>query len=591
MSIASQKGNMKVVLEGRGSLTLRPSNYIATGGEGSIYVAGDTAIKIYEDPKSKIPWNRVSEKVAFFRQHNHPYVVAPQGMVLGGKGDEIGYYMPYVRGVDNGGNAEPITRIFANDSRLRLGFTDADSSTLVERMREIVMFAHANNAITVDANELGYFVVPKGAKGPEPRMIDVDSWVINGQRPPVLPIMPSIRDWHSASAFGEMQDWFAWAVVTFQVYVGLHPYKGTLDGYLPKDLELRMKANASVFDPKVRLNRAVRDFSVIPDVLLEWYKAAFQQGERSVPPSPFDKRKLSRAAQVMRVVTTTASGALVFKKLFAQANDPVIRAYPCGVALLKSGDLVSLSTMRAIGKTSSIDCEIVRVVGGWLVACGGGGQKFSFSFINETSLKEESLVLDISGYRIVRYENRLFVVTDKGLTELVLRMFAKPILSVGQTWGAMVNSTRWFDGVGIQDAFGTTFVIAPFGDGSCAQVRVPELDGLKPIVARAGNRFIAMVGIDQQGQMHKVEVTFDREYRSYVVWRREIDTPDMNVAILPKGVCATIVEDGRLSIFVPTNGTVNNVQDRQIATDMTLSNWDDRVVYIQDGAVWSLQMK
>jgi hypothetical protein len=588
---ATQKGNIKVVLEGRGPLTLRPSNYIAAGGEGTIYVAGDTAIKIYLDPKNKVAWNRVPEKLAFFRNHRHPYVVAPQGAVTGSSGETIGYYMPFIRDADHGGNAEPIARIFTNDSRRRLGFTDGDSSTLVERMREIIMFAHMNNAITVDANELGYFVLPSGAKGPEPRMIDTDCWVLNGLYPPTLPIMPSIRDWHSATPFGEMQDWFAWAVVTFQVYSGLHPYKGNLDGYLPKDFELRMKANASVFDPKIRLNRAVRDFSCIPDVLLEWYEATFQKGERSVPPSPFDKRTLARAAQVMRVVTTTATGALIFKKLYAQVGDPVVHIYPCGVVLLKSGVLINLSTMRTIGSVASNDCEVVKAQGGWLTACGGLGRKPTFSFINETSLEQETIAFDFTGYRFMRYENRLFVVTDRGLSELTLHMFNKPILTVGQTWGAMVNATRWFDGVGIQDAFGSTFVITPFGDNACAQVRVPELDGIKPIVAKAGNRFVTVVGIDAQGQMHKVEITLDREYRSYTIWRREVDSPDLNIAILPKGACVTIVEDGRLSVFVPTNGAANNIQDKQIATDMTLANWGDQVVYIQDGAVWSLQMK
>lgn len=592
MNGVSPNGNVKVVLDGRGPLTLRPSNYIAQGGEGTIYVAGDTAIKIYQDPKNKIPWNRVPEKVSFFSKHQHPYVVAPQGMVLDASGIPLGYYMPYVRDNDHGGNAEPIARVFTNDGRTRMGFTDADSSKLVERMREIILFAHANNAITVDANELGYFVVPNGAGGPEPRMIDVDCWVLGGKHPPVLPIMPSIRDWHNVTPFGEMQDWFAWAVVTFQVYVGLHPYKGTLDGYLPKDMELRMKANASVFEPKVRLNRAVRDLTSIPDVLLDWYEATFQNGERSVPPSPFDKKTVARAARVMRMATTGASsGSIIFRKLYSQTNDPVIRIYSCGVMLLKSGALVDLSTTKKIGITSSVNCEVVKVQGGWLKVCDNGARKFQFSFINEVSLKEEVLSLNHDWYRLVRYENRLFLVTDKGLSELVLHMFSKPILSFGQTWGAMINSTHWFDGVGVQDAFGATFLISPFGDKACDQVRLPELDGLKPIAAKAGNRFITVIGMDQQGQMHKVEITMDRDYRSYSLWKGPVDTPDLNIAILPKGVCVTIVEDGRLSIFIPSNGKLKNIQDKQVTTGMALTNLGDRVVYIENGAVWGMEMK
>lgn len=591
MSAIPMHSNLKVVLEGRGALVLRPSNHVATGGEGSVYVLGDTAIKIYQDPKRKMAWNRVREKISFFQKHNHPYVVAPQGVVTTDSGDPLGYYMPYVRDGDHGGNAEAVARVFTNDGRTRMGLADVDSSTLVERMREIVMFAHANDAITVDANELGYFVVPHATKGPEPRMIDVDSWVIGGQRPSVLPIMPSIRDWHSASPFGEMQDWFAWAVVTFQVYVGLHPYKGTLDGYTSKDLELRMKENASVFAPKVRLNRAVRDFAVVPDLLLEWYEATFQHGERSQPPSPLDKKKRARRALTMRVVTASGGGALVFKKLYGEVDDPVVRVYACGVVLLKSGALVDLATKRTIGTQRSGDCEVVNVQGGWLVACGGGGRKMTCTFVHGVSLKEESLPVAFAGYRFVRFDNRLFVVTDKGLSELTVRMFAKPVLSVGQTWGAMVNGTRWFDGVGIQDAFGATYFIAPFGADACAHVRVPELDGLRAVAGKAGDRFVAVVGVDAQGQLHKVEITLSKDYRSYTVWQRDVDSLELNMAMIPTGVCVTVVEDGRLSVFVPANGTVKNIQDKDIATDMTLANWGDNVVYLRNGVVWSLHMK
>ena len=38
------------------------------------------------------------------------------------------------------------------------------------------------------------------------------------------------------------------------------------------------------------------------------------------------------------------------------------------------------------------------------------------------------------------------------------------------------------------------------------------------------------------------------------------------------------------------SGKVTKIQDRQIGTDMLLANWEDTVVYIQDGAVWSVRM-
>ena len=572
------RGNIKIVLDGRGSLTLRPSNYVATGGEGSVYRAARTIIKLYSDPQ-KMQRDGMTGKLNLLSGIKNKFIIAPKGLVKSPSGKLMGYYMDYV-------NGEPLSRVFTNDFRKREGFTDDNASTLVDHMRSAVEFSHSKKAVLVDANEMNWLVVLKDRNNPEPRAIDVDSWSIG--KWPASVIMPSIRDWHTKS-FNEVSDWFAWGIVTFQIYTGIHPYKGKLQGYKPNDLEKRMKNNASVFSQGVRLNRAVRDFSDIPGRLLDWYVATFDRGERTFPPSPFDTGiATTQMARVLHA-TTTASGMLVFKKLFEELGDQVIRIFPCGIALLNSGKLVDLSNNRVIGKTQTRDSEIVRTDRGWLKAEMSGDQ-MKFFHINETGLKETQMTLDLKGKRLFRYENRLFVVTDKGLTEVTLKVLGKPILAVGQTWGAMVNSTRWFDGVGVQDTMGATYIVAPFGDYACVQIRVRELDELKPVAAKAGNRFITVIGLDKNGTYQKVELTLDRTYATYKTWQGEVDSADLNIATLPKGVCATIVDDGELDIFVPTSGTLNKVQDKNILTDMALASWDDKVVYIQNGAVWSLQM-
>lgn len=576
--MSKTRGNINIVLDGRGPLTLRPNNYVATGGEGSVYRASRTIIKLYTDPQ-KMQRDGMADKLNLLAGIKNKLIVAPKGLVKSPSGKLLGYYMDYV-------NGEPLSRVFTNDFRKREGFTDNNASTLVDHMRSAIEFAHGKKAVLVDANEMNWMVALKDRDNPEPRAIDVDSWSIG--KWPASVIMPSIRDWHT-KGFNEISDWFAWGIVTFQIYTGIHPYKGRLDGYKPSDMEKRMKKNASVFSKGVRLNRAVRDFSVIPGPLLDWYVAIFDRGERTLPPSPFDTGvAITQATRVLHA-TTTASGMLIFKKLFEKPGDQVTRIFPCGIALLNSGKLVNFSNNKVIGKTKARDCEVVRTERGWLKA-EMSGTDIKFFHINETDLKETEMTLDIKGQRLFRYENRLFVVTDKGLTEVMLKVLGKPILAVGQTWGAMVNSTRWFDGVGIQDTMGAIYVVAPFGDNACVQIRVKELDGLKPVTARAGNRFITVIGLDKNGAYQKVELIMDRTYASYKVWQGAVDSADLNIATLPKGVCATIIDDGELDIFVPTSGTLNKVQDKNILTDMALANWGDKVVYVQNSAVWSLQM-
>lgn len=567
----------KVELVGRGVITLRPADYLATGGEGSVYRANDTIVKLYTDTQKMIR-DGMPDKIQLLKGLAHPYIVAPQGIVNDMSGNPIGFYMPFVSG-------ESLVRLFTTDFRQRESFGDSETKTLVDRMRETTMFTHQHKAVMVDANELNWMAVLKGTGGPEPRAIDVDSWTIGKWGAQV--IMPSIRDWHSKT-FDSKSDWFAWGVVTFQLFTGIHPYRGVLPGFDRRDMEGRMKANASVFAPDISLNRAVRDFSVIPGRLRDWYSATFQNGERTIPPSVFAVGGGTLGAGTIHRTVTQATGALVYDKIY---DDAVVRVFSCGVVLSSNGALFDLHSKRRIGTATSLNGEVVKVEGGWVIADWVVG-KPHFSFIDERSLSVVNLNMTLEGHQFVRYENRLFLVTQSALVELLFMRVGKPILAIGpSTQILQPQAIKWFDGMGVQQALGATFVILPFGDKSCMTVRVPELDGLTLVAGRAGNRFATVIGVDRMGQYRKFEFTFNANYSQYQAWVGDVDSPELNIAILPKGVCATILDDGELTIFVPTNGQVRKVADRAITSDMSLAHWGDRVVYINQGSVWTLKVK
>lgn len=578
------RSNMQILLEGRGPITLRMNDHVATGGEGSIFRVSDMAIKIYLD-SAQMKQRSVPDKIKRLSKlfSSYPYIVAPEGIVTTPAGDPIGHYLPYVQDPPLG---HPMARVFTNDFYQREGFNEKLASVLVGRMRETVMFAHGSGALLIDPNEMNWFALAVN-KDPEPRIIDVDSWII-GLMPPTVSVMPSIRDWHTKN-LGKQSDWFAWGIVTFQVYTGIHPYKGTLQGYARSDMERRMKENASVFSPGVQLNRAVRDFNCIPGPLRDWYEATFQLGERNEPPSPFDTGiSTPKAASVLRVTATGQVGTLVFEKLFGTSGDPVVRIFHCGVARLASGKLIDLNTGRQIIAVSSPTCEVVKVEQGWLV----GELNGTFIYINERDLRFETLQFQMVAHGLVGYENRMFFVGDNGLTEVKSNFFgSKLIVSAGQTWGIIVKSTKWFQGVGVLDSMGAKFVVVPFGESAVAQTRVREIDNLQVVAAKAGSRFVSIVGLQKNGDYAKVELAFDRDYRSYRSWVGITDGPELNLAILPRGVCATIIRDGELDVFVPSNGNTTKLGESRIATDMMLANWYDQVVYTQNGETWSLRMR
>jgi hypothetical protein len=573
--------NIAVNLVGKGKLTLRQSNYVTTGGEASIYKIGDTICKIFTDPAKMIA-DKMTEKVNLLAQFRHPYIVNPLGVIEDERHNPIGYYMGFAEG-------EALSRVFTTAYRQRENFGDQEAIQLVHAMREVPIFAHSKGAVLVDANELNWLMQRSSA--PEPRIVDVDSWQI-GSRWPARVIMPSIRDFH-AKAFDEHSDWFSWAVVTFQIFTGIHPYKGRHDDYKPNELERRMKDNVSVFNPDVHLNAAVRDFSVIPGRLLDWYKGVFEVGDRSQPPSPLDRTGTQTAARQIRQTVTT-SGDLIFEVILNNVNDPVVRVYPCGIALLRSGTLMELNRKQRLpvvtfaGKPISPAAEIVQTKSGYLIA-----ERDQFAYVDFNT--QVALSLGANVYGNVRSGNRMFAVTDTGLTELNLLEMGKPLLTLGQTWNTMRLSTQWFEGVGVQNSLGAYHLVLPFltqeGKAACGFIRVPELDGISIVNAQAGTRFVSVVGLNQTGEYKKFEFTLDRDYQKYSIWIGDADNAELNLAILPSGVCATIVRDGELVIFVPQNGNVRKVADKNINTAMDLATWGDKVVFIHNGGLQWVRLK
>jgi len=254
--------------------------------------------------------------------------------------------------------------------------------------------------------------------------------------------------------------------------------------------------------------------------------------------------------------------------------------------------LIQISTKRDIWTVPTSDCEVVSIQQGWLIG------KISKGFVNLTCVghdrQAEMLAFTLEARRLFSFQDRLFAVTNNGLTELKTHVFGlKTVVSAGNSWGIMPNSTKWFQGVGVMDALGAVFAILPYGEAAVAQVHIPELEGKQVITAKAGNRFASFVVFTKAGEYQKIELTFSKDYRTYTPWSDTTDGPELNLSILPKGVAATIVTDGLLAIWVPTSATggITKIQDRQIATDMTLGNIDNTVIYIQSGDLWSVRMK
>ncbi len=565
----------KVTLEGHGLVTLRPSDYVTQGGEGAIYRKDKHIIKLYLDPK-KMVRDGMTDKVRLLAKSlTHPSIVAPRGIVTG-NGQAIGYFMPYVAG-------EAYPKLFTNDGRAEVGFTEASVKHLARQMQEVITAAHSGGALLVDGNELNWLADVTDPLKPVPYAIDVDSWQIDRFKASV--IMPSIRDWHSPT-ITEATDWFAWGIVSFLLFTGIHPYRGTLPGYKPSELERRMRDNASVFNPGVRLNKTVRDFSTIPGPLRTWYEETFEGGLRNVPPSPFLQGSGNVVARTMRM-TTTKQGGLVYEKLF-DAHAAITSLWPCGLVRTASGKLFDFMGKREVGSTTAVRMAAVRADAGWLLS-ELHGTTWTFRYLRGDGVST-SLTTMLDVRTVFRSEDRLFAVTSEELVELKLMSLGKPFLTLGHRWSIMGNGTQWYRGVGVADLLGSRHLIIPSGSDGIRQVRVRELDGVTVIGAMGTERFVEVVTQNSSGNYEALQFVFAKDGTNYTEMREARDEAEQNLVVLPKGVVARIAEDGELTIMVPHTGVTNVVSDKDLTTTMRLAHLGDRVIYHHETAVWSLRM-
>ena len=529
----------KVTVPNRGVLELGPNDHVASGGEGHVYRKGGLAVKIWDEP-DRAAKGRMPEKMKLLQALRHPFVVVPDALVLDAKASPVGICMPWVD------KSWALPLAFTNDWRAAHGFDDAKALSFASKMREAVSHAHSKGAVMGDANEMNILGVD-GKSGPEPRYIDVDPWVLPGF--PGDKVLPTIRDRHSP-AFSKEADWFAYAAVTFQLLIGIHPYRGTHPSFGRTDLDGRMAANASVFGKSVRLPAAVRPFSLLPAPLLDWYKEVFDSGLRSPPPD----LGLHAPAAARRRVKISSASSLAVVELHALPA-PLLRACAPDVALLADGTLISLPDGRIYGKADP-KASFMRLQDGSIAGIRVVGERLEFGVLR--AAPGASMAFEDSGLAASSAwssENRLFAKVHDGILEILPRELGPRTAALpGRKWSLNPNSTFFGDGAALWDALGAKHLVVPFGASAVAVVRAPALDGLRPIALLRRGRVGAATFLDASGSYKRAVLFFDEAYASCSISLEDADDGSLSDVATDSGVLARIAQDGKLDLFVPASG-------------------------------------
>lgn len=571
-----KNSKLQVKVGHKGTVTLLPSEYLTSGGEAAIYKKGSQIFKIYHDTSDGSRAD-MEEKIALLQKIQGKGVVSPKEILYKDKtNDVVGYTMDYI-------NGEVLARYFSNEHRSRVGFSLQDTVTCVKDMQEIVSLAHHHSAVMVDANELNYIINSVKTVG----VIDVDSWQIGRFKAQV--IMPTIRD-HHTNGFNSMSDWFSWAVVTFQLFTGIHPYKGRHLAYKPNELERRMKDNISVFDPAVKVSSNIRSWSDIPKGLLEWYEQMFQTSNRSLPPTLYTASV--KTLQKMKSKTVVASNGKIRMDKLMEVSGDIIHVYSDGSILTDTHLYLNGNMGRPIPRSK--DWKIFRV---GTYFCLPSQQDY-LTCINADRLGDgmdrvhSSSVIHKLMMTSERVNPRLFAVHNSGMTELSLNKIGKDLTCFsGQTWSFEPQACFIGDGVIIYDALGTPFVVLPLGEKGCIMEKCDKLQDRTILAAKAFRSFVTCLVKDRKGQNFTVQMYFDPSSGLLVnSWEQQTDDTELNFAVTEKGIVVSVTEDGCADIFSPAHNYGTRLQNKSITTDMKLFSYKGGIAFSLDNQLWSMSM-
>lgn len=547
---------------------------MTSGGEGDIYLRGGVIYKIYQQASVA-----KEDKILQLSKLGHKNIVSPKDCLYHNHtGDFVGYSMPFVKG-------EVLCRFFSTDylTRNNLGLNRV--LQMVQEMADIVSAAHSNKMIMVDGNELNYIVRDTFAMTVA---IDCDAWQFGPYKATV--VMPSIRDYHSKE-FNAGTDWFSWAVVTFQLLTGIHPYQGKHKDFKPGDMIKRMEQNVSIFSKEASFPATMRPINNMPSSLREWYKTVFEDGNRVAPPY-VDFNTTASSAIHLRPKTFELEAAgvhLAFNKI-NHLEGTINKILDDGTICYSRIGQCYIQTTGGNGRTISVENhDLFRFEGGVVLYRKKGNR---IDYLDYTTQVVRPFTPPIALDKIFVSNKRMFGLMDDGMIELKPSFNAKNefVVFTGLKIDFNAKSTFIGEEVLIYDALKTRYLILPMFNGGCVIEHHPYLNNVTILAAKAINDFVTCLVKDRSGTTFKLEFYIDASMKIANAWRNPTDANDINFAVNDKGVAVTIVNDGELTVFSPKSGKAMTIKSGNLDTRTKLWGYKGNIACSINGDFYTLSM-
>ena len=552
---------MDVYVQGK-KVRLTQADFKAQGGEGAVYVKGSTAYKVYADPAKMIAPAKIQQLAVL----TLPEIVRPQEVILDAGRTPIGYTMPSIP------QGLVLCQTFPRAFRERVGLTPEKSLGLVRALQKGVQHVHERGLLIVDLNEMNFLV--DSAFG-RVYFIDVDSY----QTPsfPATALMDSVRDRHAAG-WNAGTDWFSFALVSFQMFVGIHPYKGKHPNL--KTLDDRMAQNVSVFSPDVSIPAACLPFDVIPATYRDWYRAVLERGERVPPPDSVTAVLLVPKPAVL----VAGTGQFQITEML-RGGGPVL-SFTHGLLLTTEGIYQNGRRVADAGPGTQIALtEAGRPVRATLDA--GHLRLWDITAGVE-------IFVTATGETLTATDGRLHVKSGDALREVEFLETPGRLLATLKTVGTVLEqATQLFEGVALQSLVGAWYASLLPRRGECHQVRLPELDGFQVLDAKFQSGVLLVLAA-QNGLFQKLIFRFSPDYTAHDTRTvPAVAAHALNFTVLTQGMCLHLTESDELELFPAKMGAsgLKILADPTLAGDCRLLSDGTQALFARAESLYRFAMR